>query len=61
MAKKAKYEAVVDFKDLQDNDKVYKKGDSFPKPANKKVEEERIAELLSHDNRRGFPQIKETE
>lgn len=67
MAKKVKYEAIEDFTDLQDKNKTnpkgkkYKKGDSFPSPANKKVEEERINELLSRDNRQGKPVIKEVE
>lgn len=66
MAKKAKYQALVDFTDLQDKDskgkgKIYEKDDTFPRPANKKIEDERIQELLSHDNRRGFPVIKEVE
>lgn len=61
MAKKSKYEAIVDFTDLKDDKKVYKKGDIFPKPANKKIDEERIGELLSHDNKLGKPIIKEVD
>ncbi|CAN7410550.1 hypothetical protein LJR015_004015 [Peribacillus frigoritolerans] len=59
MSEKKKYQAVEDFKDLQDKDKIYRKGDSFPKPGNKKVEEERLEELLSSDNKMGKPVIKE--
>jgi len=56
---KIKYEVINDFKDLQDNDKIYLKGDRFPKPANKKVSEDRIQELLSDKNKQGKPVIKE--
>ncbi|WP_350300596.1 hypothetical protein [Peribacillus frigoritolerans] len=59
MSEKKKYQATVDFKDLQDKGKIYRKGDSFPKPGNKKVEEERLEELLSSDNKMGKPVIKE--
>ncbi|MGX7596291.1 hypothetical protein ACWNS2_13750 [Planococcus plakortidis] len=63
---KKKYIALVDFTDLQDKekdgkDKVYKKGKPYPRPANKKVSDERLAELLSADNRRNEPVIKEEE
>ncbi|MCM3169020.1 hypothetical protein M3617_19800 [Peribacillus frigoritolerans] len=47
MNEKKTYQAIQDFKDLQDKRKVYRKGDTFPKPANKKVEDERLEELLS--------------
>ncbi len=59
--KKKKYVAVDDFKDLQDGNKVYFKGDSYPKPANKNIPEERLEELLSSDNKRGRAVIKEVE
>jgi hypothetical protein len=49
----------VDFKDLQDKGKIYRKGDAFPKPANKKVEAERLEELLSSENKFKKPVIKE--
>ena len=40
MAKKeTKYIVVQDFKDLEDKNKVYSKGDVYPNPANKKIEE----------------------
>ncbi|UXR74946.1 MULTISPECIES: hypothetical protein [unclassified Staphylococcus] len=57
----AKYEVLKTFKDLQDNDKLYKKGNTFPRPANKKVDEERILELSSSDNRQRKPLIKKIE
>ncbi|MBT2615331.1 MULTISPECIES: hypothetical protein [unclassified Bacillus (in: firmicutes)] len=59
MSGKKRYQAVEDFKDLQDKDKIYRKGDAFPKPGNKKVEEERLEELLSSENKMGKPVIKE--
>jgi len=62
MAEKTKkYEVIEDFKDLQDKNKVYFQGDPYPKPANKKIPEERIAELLSNQNKRGRAVIKEVE
>lgn len=59
--KKRKFVAVQDFKDLQDNGKVYLKGDSFPKPANKNVSDERLQELLSAVNNQNRSVIKEVE
>jgi hypothetical protein len=55
---KQKYEAIINFKDGQDNGKLYKKGERYPKPANKKLEDERIEELLSSNNKVGKPVIK---
>lgn len=54
-----KYKVIEDFKDLQDNDKVYHEGEPFPKPANKKVSKKRIDELLSKENKLRTPVIKE--
>lgn len=54
-----KYEAIEDFRDLQDDGKVYFAGDRYPNPANKKISEERLNELLSKDNKRNKPVIKE--
>jgi hypothetical protein len=59
--KTLKYEVIHPFHDLQDKNKVYGIGDKFPKPANKKVSEERLAELLSSNNKLGKPLIKEQE
>ncbi|EKI4610923.1 hypothetical protein PCV59_001113 [Staphylococcus pseudintermedius] len=56
-----KYEVLKTFKDLQDNEKTYKKGERFPRPANKKIDEERILELSSQDNRQKTPLIKKIE
>ena len=41
MAKK-KYEVLHKFIDLEDKNKVYNAGDTYPKPANKKVSHDRI-------------------
>ncbi|EHP0515339.1 hypothetical protein O0I26_05765 [Staphylococcus pseudintermedius] len=54
----AKYEVLHDFVDSQDNDKLYKKGQFYPRPPNKKVDEERIMELSTLDNRRKLKVIK---
>ncbi|PPA71912.1 hypothetical protein [Jeotgalibacillus proteolyticus] len=58
-----KYEVIKDFTDQQDNNHVYraardnKPGDKFPRKG--KVKKERIEELLSSENKRGEPLIKE--
>ncbi len=57
--KKKKYEVILDFTDLEDNNKVYTNGKPYPQPANKKVSPERIAQLLNHPN--GNSYIKEVE
>lgn len=59
--RKRKFVVVQDFKDLQDNGKVYLKGDAFPKPANKNISEERLQELLSANNNQKRSVIKEVE
>lgn len=58
MTTKVRYEVIEDFKDLQDKNKVYFKGDTYPKPANKNIPDERIEELLSPDNKRKRPVIQ---
>ena len=60
-SKKTKYIVVQDFKDLEDGNKVYTKGDVYPSPANKKVDKKRIDQLLSSKNKQGRPVIKEAE
>lgn len=60
MAKK-KYEVLHKFIDLEDKKKVYNVGDTYPKPANKKIPHERILELSTSDNKRGMVLIKELE
>ncbi|MFJ7756323.1 hypothetical protein ACQKGI_19970 [Peribacillus muralis] len=59
MATKRRFDVIEDFKDLQDKNKLYFKGDRFPRPANKKVETERLEELLSSKNKLKKPVIKE--
>ncbi|MFD9626973.1 hypothetical protein [Peribacillus muralis] len=59
MSEKKRYQVIKDFKDLHDKGKIYRKGESFPKPANKKVEAERLEELLSSENKLKKPVIKE--
>lgn len=54
-----RYEVIENFVDSQDKRKKYKIGDSFPMPANKKISEERLAILLSADNKIGRPVIRE--
>lgn len=50
MSDKKKYQPIVILKDLQDNGQIYRNGDTFPDTANKKVDDERLEELLSFDN-----------
>ena len=61
MAKQPKYVVIKDFTDLKDRGKIYRKGDVYPNPANKKVSKERIKELTSSDNKLGKAVIKEEE
>lgn len=56
-----KYIVLQDFADLQDGGKVYHKGGSFPIPANKNIDSDRIKELTSSKNSQGRPVIKEVE
>ena len=55
-----KYEVVKKFVDLQDNNYMYRVGDSFPR-AGMTVSDERIAELASTQNRQGAILIKPVE
>lgn len=59
MSNKRKFEVIEDFKDLEDQNKIYFKGDRYPFPANKKVDDERLEELLTDKNKQGRPVIKE--
>ena len=61
MAKQPKYVVIKDFTDLKDRGKIYRKGDVYPNPANKKMSKERIKELSSSDNKLGKAVIKEEE
>lgn len=51
------YKVISSFADIQDNRHIYKAGDVFPRKG-LKVSDERIAELSSDKNRRGFPLIE---
>lgn len=51
--------AIQDFKDLDDKNKIYYKGDRYPKPANKVISDERLEELLTDKNKQGRPVIEE--
>lgn len=53
------YVAIHDFKDLEDNGTVYLKGDIYPRRANTKVDDKRIQELMSTENKIGKQLIKE--
>ena len=52
------YKVIKYFTDLQDNNYAYYVGDTFPHNG-VEVSAERIAELASDKNRRGFPLIEE--
>lgn len=54
-----KYVVIHDFKDLEDNNTVYIKGDIFPRRADANPDQERIQKLLSKNNKIGKPLIKE--
>ncbi|GKV67300.1 MULTISPECIES: hypothetical protein [unclassified Sporosarcina] len=54
-----KFTVLRDFTDLKDKNKVYRKGDIYPSPANKKVDEKRIKELSSTKNKLGKKVIEE--
>lgn len=56
--KKNKYVVVKYFVDLEDKGKEYNVGDAYPKPANKKISQDRIAELSSSANRQNTPLIE---
>lgn len=60
MMTKQTYTVLHDFKDLQDKNKIYRTGDTYPTPANKKVSEERLKELQSTNNRLGVQLISKT-
>lgn len=58
-AKDVTYVVIHDFKDLQDKNKIYRAGDVYPSPANKKVNEKRLNELKSKNNKNGVQYIRE--
>ncbi|MGM0853080.1 MAG: hypothetical protein ACQEWI_10775 [Bacillota bacterium] len=51
------YKVIRAFRDKEDDQRVYRKGDTFP--AKGKVSKERVAELLSSENRVGKPLIEQ--
>jgi hypothetical protein len=59
MDEKRKFVVIRDFKDLEDKNKIYFEGDRYPFPANKKIDNKRLEELLSKKNKQGRPVIKE--
>lgn len=52
-----KYKVIYRFKDLQDNNYIYKVGDKFPRKG--RVKNERIEELIGSNNKIGVPLIVE--
>jgi hypothetical protein len=54
-----KYVVIKDFKDLQDNNHIYRVGDKYPRKGRPK--KERIEELLGNENRVGEPLIAEVD
>lgn len=53
----SKHVVIQDFKDLQDNEHIYRKGDKFPHAG--RVKKERIEELSTENNKIGMPVIQE--
>lgn len=51
------YKVIEYFEDMQDKDRPYNVGDTFPRKG-LKVSDERFAELAGTANRRGIPLIK---
>lgn len=60
-SKDSSYIVIHDFKDLQDKNKIYRAGDVYPSPANKKISEKRLNELKSKNNKNGIQYIREVE
>lgn len=58
-AKNKSYVVIHDFTDLSDGRKIYRAGDTYPSPANKKVTDKRLKELSTKDNARGIQYIRE--
>lgn len=53
------YKVIEFFTDLQDNNRAYNVGDIFPHPETSyPVSDERIAELMGSENKRGIPLIE---
>ncbi|HEY4601261.1 MAG TPA: hypothetical protein VIG73_08335 [Cerasibacillus sp.] len=58
-SKPKSYVVIHDFKDLKDNNTIYIKGDIYPRRADAKVDDDRIKELSSTNNKIGKVLIKE--
>lgn len=54
------YRALMRFADLQDGNRIYEAGETYPRPGFD-VTPERIAELAGRDNRMGYPLIEAVE
>lgn len=52
-----KYKVIKKFRDLQDENHIYKIGDKYPRKG--RVNKERVEELMSNDNKIGEPLIAE--
>ena len=52
------YKVITQFKDLQDKNRIYEVGDTFP-ATKRKVSKERLDELSGDSNKIGKPLIKE--
>ena len=55
----AKYKAITVFKDLQDENYIYRVGDKFPRKG--RAKKERVEELMGSDNLIGKPVLCEVE
>ncbi|MFK3938943.1 hypothetical protein ACI2JA_15695 [Alkalihalobacillus sp. NPDC078783] len=55
------YVVLEDFTDVKDKRKIYRKGDKYPRPANKIIDQKRLDQLASDKNRIGAPLIKKVE
>lgn len=51
------YKALTRFADLNDGNRIYEAGETYPRPG-LDVTPERIAELAGSDNRMGYPLIE---
>ncbi|MEQ7806165.1 hypothetical protein [Priestia aryabhattai] len=54
-----KYKVIKEFKDLQDNNHIYRVGDKYPKSG--RAKNDRVKELSGYENKRKVPLIEEVE
>lgn len=54
------YRTIIAFNDLQDNERSYRVGETFPRPG-LRVSKARLEELSTNNNRMGYPLIKAVE